>query len=347
MNTMETPASLIAIAAAMSEAEWDRVRAEEVTNQIFLETERYHRVREHVFELVQRSMIRADPDVPLSGMNRVKGRMLTLTGGSGSGKTVTLQRAFQSIPALRPSDGDEIRRPILSINAPDHPSPGAIYGRLLQSIGYPTIGARSGEVLRQRFLAQVQRLGTIVVHIDDCANMTVGQDAFRTRRSAQKVAGCLRGLMEEDFPLSLIISGLEPTLELLEHDEALARRCQQIKVVPVGDGEEKVIGRAIVERAKERSLAFNPSRELIDRLIHGANHQFGLTLELAWHAIGRAENSGATSLEACHFADAYYRRTECDLGLNVFEAADWMRIDTTAIIPRIRHADVPLKRGRK
>jgi hypothetical protein len=339
------PSSVFAIAATMSEAEWDRIHAEEITNHTFLKTERFDRLREQLSELMQRAVTRADPDHELSTTNRVKGRALVITGGSGAGKTVTLQRAIQSFPALRPTDHDGVSRPIISINAPDQPSPAAIYGRFLQAIGYPTIGARSAEILRQRFLAQTERLGTTVIHIDDCANMIVGQDAFRTRRSAQKVSACLRGLMEEESPFSLIISGLETTLELLEHDEALARRCQHIRMGRVHEEQYREIGLAIYARAQERGLSFDPPRELISRLVHAANAQFGLSLELAWHAVARAKSSGSSSLEAEHFADAYHRRTDCEPGLNVFNAADWSLIDTSMIVPRLRSPGQPSKRG--
>ncbi|WP_244486758.1 TniB family NTP-binding protein [Aureimonas sp. Leaf324] len=331
----------------MSETEWDRIHADETSNATFIETDRLHRLREHVGELLRRTATRRDSSQSLDSSNRVAGRALFCVGDAGSGKTVTLRRAILSFSALRPVDEGEPRRPILSINAPDQPSLNAIYGRLLQCMDYPSMAARSTEVLRQRFLAQSERLGVVLIHIDDAANMTVGQDAFRARRSAQKIAACLRSLMEEEPPFSLIVSGLEPTLQLLEHDDALARRAQQVGLSRVRPQEHKVIAHALHLRAKDLGLVFSPDRDLIGRLVHAANQQFGLSFELAWHAIALAQAVGATELGACHFADAYFRRTSCHPGLNVFEAPDWERIDTTAIIPKlVDDPSVTLRRRR-
>jgi hypothetical protein len=141
--------------------------------------------------------------------------------------------------------------------------------------------------------------------------------------------------MEETPPFSLIVSGLEPTLQLLDYDEALARRSQKVRIDRVHAREHKPLGRAIFSRAADRGLKFEPDHDLIERLVHAANHQFGLALELAWHAIDRAERAGSKELDTSHFAEAYFRRTNCASGLNVFEASDWGRIDTTAILPKL------------
>jgi hypothetical protein len=163
--------------------------------------------------------------------------------------------------------------------------------------------------------------------------MIVGQDAFRRRRSAERIAACLRGLMEDENPISLIISGLEPVLELCRCDDAFARRSEVLNLAPVQPDELKRLEARIGRWAAAANLRFDPAQDLMERLCHAARWQLGLSFEIAWQAIAcssrRIRPDGEQPrLESSDFADVYFQRTACSFGRNVFDAPDWRTIDT-------------------
>jgi hypothetical protein len=324
---------LYALRASISEREWDRIHADEVGGSKYVKTARHEAVAQRLSNLLFRSLTRRDAKSDLTRENRLKGRTQIFVGGSGAGKTRAIERAVLDHAVLRPTDGTEPKRPLLSINAPEIPSPLALYTRLLKAAGYPVLSNLPTEAALQRFKSQARKLGVILIHIDDAANMVVGQDAFRRRRSAERIAACLRGFMEDENPISLIISGLEPVLELYRCDDAFARRSEVLKIEPVQPGEFKQLETKIANWAASANLQFNPTHDLVERLCHAANGQLGLSLEIALQAIAyasrrRCAHGEQPSLGISDFADVYFQRTACSFGRNVFDAPDWRSVDT-------------------
>ena len=324
---------LYALRASISEQDWDRISADEVRYAKYVTTARHDAVSQRVSNLLLRSLTRHDSNSDLTRANRLKGRAQLIVGGSGAGKTRAIERAVLEHAVLRPTDGAEPKRPLLSINAPEIPSPLARYTRKLRAAGYPALSNLPTEAALQRLKSQVRKLGVILIHIDDAANMVVGQDTFRRRRSAERLAACLRGIMEDDNPISLIISGLEPLLELYRCDDAFARRSEVLNLEPVQAGELKQLGARIGSWASAANLQFAPTHDLVERLCHAANGQLGLSFEIAWQAIAfssrRARPDGEQPrLEISDFASVYFQRTACSFGRNVFDAPDWRSVDT-------------------
>ncbi|MBX3531704.1 MAG: ATP-binding protein [Rhizobiaceae bacterium] len=331
---------LFSLTASRSEQDWDRIEQAERAASSYITTPRDAELNDRIDGLIRRVLTRKDLNAELSRENRLKGRAEIIVGGSGAGKTRAIEKAILRQSSLRPTDGAEPTRPLLSINAPENPSPRALYMRLLNATGYPLVSVPSTEVVLQRFKSQALKLGVVIIHVDDAANLIVGQDSFRRRRAAERMAACFRGLMEDDNPISLIISGLDPVLDLVRYDEAFGRRAEVLNFYPVRENEIKSLARTIHDRAKTAGLAFAPEKEMIERLVHAASGQLGLALEMSWQAMAVATErctsaAAPRNLESVDFAAIYHRRTACGFGLNVFETPDWRRIDTSETIPRI------------
>lgn len=76
----------------------------------------------------------------------------------------------------------------------------------------------------------------------------------------------------------------------------------------------------------------------------------GIVIEVVIGAIKAAILPGASQMSVQHFAAAYHRRTDCDVGQNPFLAAEWRVIDARKILARDGDAKqlAPVKRpGRK
>jgi Bacterial TniB protein len=169
----------------------------------------------------------------------------------------------------------------------------------------------------------------LFLHLDEA------QDLLR-HQSAKELESVVRTLK-----VALILSGMPELKDLLNHDPQLARRFFPVEFPRLhrsGDI-DRVIGmvKFYAEKADLGSLNVN-TKDFAARLIHAADCEFGLSIELVIAAIEEALLADSASLSNMHFAEAFKIRSGCIAGLNPFLADSFERIDARALLDMGSHS---------
>lgn len=265
---------------------------------------------------------------------RMEARGILLVGESGAGKTRLLDQLFQSRPDLSAYGVPGSRCPLVSIRTPSPATLTSLGIEILKAINYPLAREkRRWEVwdLVRRLLRENR---VHVVHIDEA------QDVLRTAKAPEieAIVATLKTLLQDkDWPVILVLSGTPDLLRIADHDYQLGRRLQPIELAPVSAAAEgSEIAGLVEDYAGEAGLKLSgpDDRSLVPRLIHGAAHRLGLTIEILVMAVEEALRSPARALSADIFARAYRRRTGCVDSRNVFLAVDWATLDPRRLLDK-------------
>lgn len=138
------------------------------------------------------------------------------------------------------------------------------------------------------------------------------------------------------MPVGLILSGMPNLLEMLNVDRQLARRVVPIAfprlTVSADMTQVQYMIAHYVQKAGLTAASELMSNDFVARLIHAADGEFGLVIELTINAIEGGLIGNAQSLGIADFASMFHRRSGCIPGLNPFVIADFERIDTRRLL---------------
>lgn len=292
-----------------------------------------------------------------SPMGRLQeGRMLCLTGLSGTGKTTSIHRAFSRYPELAGHAARDGSSQLASFVAPS-PATLRLTGlTAVEAVGYETARDLKENVAWQVLRTQIRNRGIRFLHIDEL------QHAFQTpnRVEHQKLRDTLEGLMQQpDWPVWRIVSGLPSVADFLREDDQLRRRCTVVRFDSLAfkrdAGNIAGMVKAICAKAQlvpDGLLASGDkpasSDEFVHRLIHAALSQVGIAIEIVQDAAVLALTETSTVLQSRHFAAAYRARSGCEPDANVFTADAWAEIDVRqALYPTVSEpVEEPKKKRR-
>ena len=169
---------------------------------------------------------------------------------------------------------------------------------------------------------------TLFLHLDEA------QDLFskRNEKEMRSVINTLKSIMQNrDWPVSVILSGLPDLSALPNLDHQLGRRIIPIQFPRIDVGQNSADLRAIAHRhAKAVDLMVEPdlfAADFLERLVHAADGQFGIVVELIIGAIEEALRHDCAALGHSHFVAAFERRSGCIPAFNPFIAGDFHRLD--------------------
>ena len=161
---------------------------------------------------------------------------------------------------------------------------------------------------------------------------------YQTDKERQSVVNTLKSLMENSYwPTGLILSGMPDLKKIVNQDPQLARRLYPVEigrlhaireVEPVLDIVQKYADRAQVDtHSSVREPLF------AQRLMHAADYEFGLMVELTVQALSKAliSEGSEAPLRLQHYADVYFERSAAIDALNPFIAEDFARINPRQI----------------
>lgn len=296
------------------------------------------RVREQFARLVaEKRAVLANPPY-----HEVKG--LAVVGEAGAGKTRTLAKVFEEHQKAQVASGDQKVR-VLSLRTPSPAGLKLLGTAILRALDYrlerPSATASH---IWHMVRGQLRKHKTDVLHLDEA------QDILRhdTPKEMAAVVATLKSLGQDaDWPLILILSGTRDLAELINSDPQLARRLRpisldRITVASHGPRLAKMIkaysAEAKLELADDVSLD-----DLVERLVHGASHQFGVAVEITIEAIGFAIEDGRDTLNVDDFGKAYRQRKSCCDEANAFWCTSLDDADATTILGR---ASDPVGDGR-
>jgi hypothetical protein len=301
---------------------------------LYVESQRDDDMARHLKRLTFNAAIRRNPDLPHSADNRAFGKGLVIVGPSGSGKSTLIQETFKNNAAFPNYGMKGVWCPLLSISAPAPCTLLQIAMRILIRLGYETTRTlkENDAWLRVRDQLRLQRI--LFLFIDDIQHVL----HQLSEEEIQKVRDTLKDLMTStDWPVQLILSGVPDLLPFARKDRQFRRRLRFMYLSPLSIREHsEFLDDAIREYAKTAGLklSIRPSDAVVGRLLHAAQYEMGISLEILADAIEAAFDRDGKTLGLGDFADGYASRSLMPDEQNPFAADEWDKIDASRLRPK-------------
>ncbi|MBM3604616.1 MAG: transposase [Alphaproteobacteria bacterium] len=250
---------------------------------------------------------------------------IAVVAAPGAGKTSLVDHVLRHHPSL--VHVPEGQRLVVAARVPSPATLKSLAFEILQQSGYGMAGGndlqwRLWNLVRHR----LKELGTVLLWIDEAQDM-FGQGK---KGEAQEILNTLKGLMQGDWPVVVVLSGTDELWAKACVDEQFARRMTKVELPLLSNAANgRSLSKQIATYCASIDLAPPDDRELVQRLIHASRARFGLCIENCLQAIEIALEEGATQLDRDHFAIAWGAQRGCDRANNVFVADRWSEIDVS------------------
>lgn len=253
-------------------------------------------------------------------------RGLVVTDGAGGGKTSLVRQTLVNHPALQPSE--HAAMPCVSVTVPSPATAKSVGAEILRKTGYPAqAGNRTAHAIWTDVAHRFRMLGTVVLWIDEAHDVFPRQ----SKSEAPQILKTLKSLMQGDAAVIVILSGIDNLWSSISFDDQVKRRFRPFALPQVSTSADcKMISRILDGYASAAGLEVAVSGDLAERLVHAGRHRFGRCIEQIIDAIEIALYRGDKTLDANHFADAFFAQEGCDVSNNVFLIPRWSSIDLSA-----------------
>ncbi|MCK5499861.1 MAG: TniB family NTP-binding protein [Tritonibacter mobilis] len=288
-----------------------------------------YRKREEYFQLLL-DQRRADMAAGLAS----HARGIVLDGRSGSGKTTAIRELISNNSDLIEADPSKDICEFIGLQVPSPATMKFVGAATLRALGYPYSGDKQGPAIWDQVKVQLKLRQTCFLHLDEAQDLA----RYQTDKERQSVVNTLKSLMENSYwSTGLILSGMPDLKKIVNQDPQLARRLYPVEigrlhaireVEPVLDIVQKYANRAQLDTHSSVREA-----QFAQRLMHAADYEFGLMIELTVQALSKALLTEGTEapLQLQHYADVYFARSAAIDALNPFLADDFERIDPRQI----------------
>jgi Bacterial TniB protein len=316
----------------------------------YARTDRDDKIDAQILRLIRSALRKRYPKRPESDDNRKAGVGFVVVGGSGSGKTAALENLLVDHPAFPGYGIVGSGCTFVSVLVPSPSTLAQLGNETLIAMGYAPDKPLAENVAWNRVRKILKKMRVMFLHYDDVHNVLQQKDA--NPKELKKIQATFRNLMiSRTWPVQLVLSGTEETLDMFKNDRQLKRR---LKYVMFGDlvaaDDAEWVGKAVEDFARQAGLKYveRPGKMLVERLIHAAAYQFGLVFELLLDAIEVALMAKRRTLGVDDFIEAYADRTSQPDELNIFESAGWQVIDPSIIFEKENQEKEPkAKKGGK
>jgi hypothetical protein len=274
-----------------------------------------------------------------------EGRALAIIGGSGTGKSRTLDRHFLKREEFAGYGDPNSDCPLISLTVPSPCTPRLLGMSILNRIPYTISRELKENVVWELVHHQLQLRGIRFLHLDELQHVQQSRNVVEIK----KVQDSLKSLMQSPrWPVWLILSGLPSITSMLsgdedagEHgDQQVWRRTRFVVFEDLDLAKDTPLVRHLLRTFAGEKAALSidalESDEFIARLLHASIYRLGIGIEFVQDAIWNALLQESRSLGMEHFAAAFAARTGCLPADNVFNAAltDWHLIDPRKVLQR-------------
>lgn len=261
-------------------------------------------------------------------------RSIAVIGASGSGKSTLVARLLSTTPGLV-VDGADGRCDVISLRIPSPATLKSVGRAILEALGFPLKRERTADAIWEMVRAFLRERQVLFLHLDEAQDIA----GHQTEREKQAVINTLKTLMQHrHWPVGLILSGMPSLQQTLNMDGQLARRVTPIgipRLSPLVD--TPLVTHMLGFYTREAGVACPsgvPLEDLALRLVHAADREFGLLIEITIDALQVAMLAEAEALSTAHFATAFRRRAGCIDGLNPFVVEGYDRLEVRKLLGR-------------
>jgi hypothetical protein len=299
----------------------------------YVETNRDEQVAEQLRLLLENSVEKRFQNRPEGDDNRAEGIGFMITGASGSGKTEALDRLLADHPVFPGYGIAGSGCDFVTVLCPSPSTLAQLGNATLVAMGYPPDKPLVEAVAWDRVRKIVKRRRVKFINFDDAHNVLQQRDA--NPKELKKIRATFRNLMlNREWPVQLVFSGISETQDLFKNDRQLKRRFKYITFDSLDiESDARWIRNAAKDFAKTAGLTYaeRAGSMLIERLIHAAAYQLGLTFELLLEGIELAVKAKSKTFRIEDLIKSYANHTAQPNELNIFESPAWQTIDPTII----------------
>ena len=244
--------------------------------------------------------------------------------GSGGGKTTSILKVLRSFEPL--SHNAETGQPrYLHVKVEAPATLKSLGVDILRKLGIDMVSDRTKVYQIWRMVRhRLQLMGVTLLLIDEAHDMFKSTSGTET----ENMFKMLKGLMQGDHPVVLVLSGTERLSSITGLDPQVNRRFTKIRPAPLAFAVDNIrITELIDVLSTKVGLKVALERDTVNRLIHGSRYRFGRCVACIRDAIECALYDGSVVLETKHFEDAFATNEGCSIDKNVFTSPDWLSIE--------------------
>lgn len=278
-------------------------------------------------------------------------RLFAVIGESGTGKSTALARALDEMDVLRPyqNEDGELRIPFVSVEVSKTSMTKDLAVQVLKKLGQSADRNAKEDLLYETLKIQLREAGTLFLHIDEAQHLQRSGTAAAVRNLQDRFKSLL---VIPDWPLHLILSGVEELSDLFMGDQQLANRSLVMRFQPLKYPADISLAKTILKDVAVENchLKLDKSLETDDflgRLIQATGGGAGTMIEMVRSASYKALSKGHTKLDPKDFEFIYSRTSGSLPQDNIITAKNWGNIDrANALADLVPQKDKP-KRSKK
>lgn len=238
---------------------------------------------------------------------------------AGGCKSTLVDHCLSRHPVLR--EGPEGIPRYLAVTVPSPATLKSLLRELIKTSGYPEISTRrEAWSLLEILQARIALLGVLVLWIDEAHDLFCVDE--------KSILRAIKSMMQGDTPVIPILSGTPKLEDIVRSDPQVYRRFSILRLPYLDpEGDQDTISHVIALYCAKARLRPPNTKDLPERLIHGARRLFGRCIENIIGAIEMALDRGGEQLEIDDFAAWWSLQEGNGTERNVFLATDWWNID--------------------
>ncbi|WP_105374346.1 ATP-binding protein [Neorhizobium huautlense] len=258
-------------------------------------------------------------------------RLFAVIGESGTGKSTALMQALNEMDGLRPYKGEngELRIPFVHVEVSKTSTNKDVAVQLLKQLGQDADRNAKEDLLYETLKTQLREAGTLLLHIEEAQHLQKGGTAKAVRNLQDRFKSLL---VIPDWPLHLILSGVEELSELFMGDQQLANRSLVMRFEPLkfpGDISlaKTILNDVAFENCKLKLEKSLETDDFLGRLIQSTGGGAGTMIEMVRSASYKALSKGHAKLDPKDFEFVYSRTSGSLPQDNIITAKNWGNID--------------------
>ncbi|NUL15402.1 ATP-binding protein [Agrobacterium tumefaciens] len=277
-------------------------------------------------------------------------RTLAIIGESGTGKSTAITHVLNSFEEFKPyrNEHNEPVIPMLSIEVEYSFTPKDLAIRVLRKLGADGSYRSNETVLYEEMKNQLRASGTILLHLDEAQNLKKGGSTYAVMGLKDRFKSFL---VIEDWPLHLILSGVEDISELFIGDQQMPNRSNVMRFETLSaPGDNKLVQDLLSDVATNCGLKVDKpltTDDFLGRLVKATGGGIGTMIEMARAACFKALSKGHEAVTAKDFEFVYGRTSGSLPSENIITAKAWVDLDRSNALIDLVPKPVEPKRSRK